>query len=200
VQVIASPQRAFKVIQGFASTFQPGEYVKLGFETTGRRLDALAYLSVILRDTGTRVPYQNGRTLSYIPLGFIPRLFWPGKPEFTTGQWVTDNYGHGPQIKSSTGCTWMGEFYFNFGWPGLIIGMAVLGVWFRFLQESFLRIDATIPALLGGIAAILPIATGVGGDLLAAFNTVVLAVMPIVLLHLLVRVITPRPRHLPPPL
>ena len=93
------------------------------------------------------MPFQDGWSLAYIPAAYVPRLVWPGKPRFETGQWVTDNFGFGPHIRSSTGSTWVGEFYFNFAWAGIAIGMALLGVWFRFLQDSFLGMQATIPAM-----------------------------------------------------
>jgi hypothetical protein len=200
VQVIASPERAFGLLARFTSISEPLEYLQTGLDMTARRLDGVGILSVIVRDAGTRVPFQGGWSIGYVPLAYIPRLLWPGKPKFTIGQWVTDNFGYGPHIRSSTGATWMGELYYNFGWPGIVVGMAFLGVWFRFLQESFLGIDATIPAMLAGIVTILALATGVGGDLLGATNRITFPVAPIVLAHLVVRAITPPPARPPPPM
>jgi hypothetical protein len=200
LQVIASPQRAIGLIKSVASGSSPGEYLEGGFMTTAARLDGLGILSVILRDTGTRVPYQNGRTLSFIPLSYVPRLFWKDKPKFETGQWVTDNYGHGPQIESSTGCTWLGELYFNFGWIGLVVGMTLMGVWLRFLQDYFLGIDATIPALLTGVVAILTIVHGLEADLIAPTSGLVIRCAPILIAHFLVSFFTRPPTRLPAPI
>jgi hypothetical protein len=202
VQVIASPQRALGLMAGVASTFtlNPVEYLRAGIETTGRRFDYLGILSVIMRDAGTKVPFEHGRTILFIPLSYIPRLLWPKKPLFDTGQWVTDNFGSGPDIESSTGSSWMGELYFNFGWFGLVIGMALIGIWFRFLQDSFLGIDATIPAMLAGIVTIMALVPNVGGDLLTPTNGVIFRVTPLVLMHLIVRSLTPPPARPPPPL
>lgn len=200
VQVIASPHNIVGLLASFATSFELSEYLETGINATARRLDGLGILCVIMRDAGTRVPFQGGWSIAYIPLAYIPRLLWAGKPSLGIGQWVTDNFGSGPDIISSTGATWMGEFYFNFGWTGLLIGMVVMGAWLRFLQESFLGMDATIPAMLAGIIAILTLAAGVGGDLLAAFNTVIFRVAPIMLIHLAVRTVTPPPARPPPPL
>src|SRR5207244_1234098 len=117
-------------------------------------------------DAGTVVPFQDGRTLTYIPMSYIPRLLWPGKPVFETAQWVTDNFGAGPQVRSATACTWLGEFYFNFGWTGILVGMAIMGMYMRFFQEYFLRLDATIPAMLAGVVTIFTIAVAMEADLL----------------------------------
>jgi hypothetical protein len=198
VQVIAKPRWALNLIASYADA-DLGEYLEAGIRTTASRLNGLGILSVVVRDTPGRVPFQNGRTLAFIPLSYVPRALWPGKPEFTTGYWVTSNYGFGPHISSSTGCTWMGELYFNFGWSGVIVGMALLGVWFRLLQESYLGVDATIPAMLAGVITILTLATGVGGDMLGATNTVIFNIAPLVLVHMLLRVVVPPPAR-PPPL
>ncbi len=201
VQVIASPQRALHLITNFASSFEPGEYLSLGLETTGNRLDSLGILSVIVRDSGTRVPFQGGWSIGYVAVAYIPRFLWPDKPGVSgIGRWVTAYFGYGPHIDSSTASTVMGEFYFNFGWTGVIVGMALLGVWFRFLQDSFLRIDATIPAMLAGVVAILTLASGIGGHVFGVTNTVILNIAPIMMMHIVVRTITPPPARLPPPL
>jgi hypothetical protein len=200
VQVIANPRYAFGLIARFTSHVDPKEYVQAGFETTARRLDSVGILSVIVRDAGTRVPFQNGASLVFIPASYVPRLLWRDKPKFTTGQWVTDHFGSGPQIRSSTGSSWMGELYFNFGWSGILVGMALLGIWFRFLQESFLGIDATIPSMLAGVSTILAVAPSVGGDMLGPTNGVVFSIAPVVFAHVIVRATTARPARLPPPL
>ena len=199
VQVIASPQGAFHVIQGVLDGYRPIDYMKLGLEATASRLQGLDILSTILRDAGTRVPFQGGWSLAYIPIAYVPRLFWPGKPALIIGGWVTENFCY-PGIESSTGSTWMGELYFNFGWLGIVVGMILLGIWFRVLQESFLGTDATIPSMLAGVVTIWMLATGVGGDLLGPTNTVIFNVAPIFLMHLLVRTMTPPPARMPPPL
>jgi hypothetical protein len=199
VEVIANPAAAFRLIGSFGDA-DPVEYLKSGLQTTAARLDGLGILSVIVRDSGNRVPYQGGWSIAYIPMGYVPRLLWPGKPRFTTGAWVTANFGYGAHIESSTGSTWMGEFYYNFGWLGVIFGMLLLGIWFRFLQESFLGIHATIPAMLAGIVTILTLSSGLGGDLLGATNMVIFNIAPIMLAHLVISYVTPRPTRLPPPL
>jgi hypothetical protein len=153
-----------------------------------------------VRDAGTRVPFQGGWSLAYIPMTYIPRLLWPDKPRFEIGLWITHNFGSGPMISSSTGATWMGELFFNFGWLGLLAGMPILGIYFRFLQEYFLRIDATIPAMLAGVLIILVLVHTLEGDLLSPTSGLVIRVAPIFFIHLAVLMVMPPPARPPPPL
>jgi hypothetical protein len=199
VDVIRSPRAAFSLIAGVARTAKPGEYMREGLEATGKRLDGLGITSVVVRDAGKRVPFQNGWSIGYIPLSFVPRLLWPGKPKFETGLWITDHFGF-PGIDSSTGATWIGELFFNFGWTGVLLGMGILGVWFRFLQDSFLRMDSTIPAMLAGVVITLTISSNIGGDVITPTAGVIFNLAPIVIVHWLVSQFLPPPRRLPPPL
>jgi hypothetical protein len=184
----------------FGTGSKLGEHMRAGIDATAYRLNGLGILSVIVRDAGSRVPFQGGRTLVYIPAAYVPRLLWAGKPKFTTGQWVTDHFGYGPLVRSSTGATWMGELFYNFGWKGIVIGMFALGAWFSFLQQYFLSATATIPALLAGAVSILTLCTGLESDLLNATNSIVFNVAPILLTHAFVRSFAPAPTRLPAPL
>jgi len=200
VQIMAKPQTAFRLMSRVASAAYSKDYLLDGLQATAIRLDGLGILSVIVRDAGTRVPFQDGWTLAYIPMTYIPRLLWPDKPEFLVGLWTTENFGAGPGIESSTGATWMGELYFNFGWLGILFGMPLLGIWFRFLQEYFLRIDATIPAMIAGVVIILALVHGLEGDLVTPTTGLLIRIAPIFFAHLAVRAITPPPARPPPPL
>jgi hypothetical protein len=200
VQVIANPGRVLNELAGVASNAFSLEYVQSGMLVTVGRIDTLGMLSTVVRDAGTVVPFQHGRTLAFIPMSFVPRLLWPGKPIFETAQWITDNFGAGPHIRSATASTWMGELFFNFGWSGLLIGMGLIGIYFRFLQDYFLRLDATIPALLAGVVTIFTLAVTLEADLVPATSGLMFRLAPIVLTHMVVSVIMPPPAKAPPPL
>lgn len=198
VQVISNPHYILGLIQRFLGTTKFDDYLAEGLTATSNRLDALGITSVIVRDAGRRVPLQYGWSLSYIAISYVPRFVWPDKPLTTIGKWVTDNFGSGPGIESATGPSWIGEFYFNFGWAGIVIGMGLLGVWFRWLQEAFLSSTATIPALFAGVVALFGIAPSIQGGVIAPINGVVYNVVPIVLVHLCVRTFSRPPPPLPP--
>ena len=200
LHMVTRPAQIFKLLGAFVSSFHLADYFWTGMDATFRRLEGLSILTVIVRDTGSRVPFQGGWSIAQIAIAYIPRVLWPGKPVVGTGGFITEYYGYGPGLETSTGSTWLGEFYMNFGWMGIAIGMTVIGVFFRFLQESFLGTDATIPAMLVGVVALLSLSANIGGDLVVSFNTVGFAIAPVVLAHLFVRTLTPRPARLPPPL
>jgi hypothetical protein len=198
VQVIASPHYVFGMMRRFIDTTRFGDYLAQGLVATSNRLDALAITAGIARDAGTRVPFQHGWSLGYIAISYVPRFVWPDKPLTTIGGWVTAHYGSGPWIESATGPSWVGEFYFNFGWAGVLVGMGLLGVWFRWLQEAFLGVNATIPALFAGVIALFAVAPAIQGAVIAPINGVVYNVTPIVLVHLCVRTFSRPPPPLPP--
>jgi hypothetical protein len=200
LSMITRPQQVFALVGKFVASVPLADYFWTGIDATFRRLDGISILTVIVRDTGSRVPFQGGWSLAQIPIAYIPRVLWPGKPVLGTGGFITEHYCYGPGIESSTGATWPGNLYMEFGWMGILIGMTLIGMFLRFLQESFLGTDATIPAILAGVVSLLSISATLGGELLTSVNSVVFALAPIMLAHGIVRTLTPLPARLPPPL
>lgn len=101
-------------------------------ETLLGRLNVLGQMSNIVNLTEKKGLYQ-GYTLSYFAFVFIPRVFWPEKPTLDAGQWFAVEIGRSYYKKSgkansSINMTVPGEMYLNFGWPGLIIGCVLFGI------------------------------------------------------------------------
>jgi len=186
-QWMLDPARVIRLLGSYLAATSFAEYFEGGLIATGSRLDLLGITTVIVRDTPGVVPYQGGWTLAYIPISFIPRILWSGKPEFHIGQWVTDNFGAGPMVVSSTGSGWVGELYFNFGLIGVIAGMFFIGSLFRLLHETLFRSDGTIPALLAALVVIWTTCPTMEGNLLAPFSGGIFHLTPILLTHMAVR-------------
>ncbi len=80
-----------------------------------------------------------GEGLDYVPLALIPRALWREKPLIERGKYFTVAIGAAEDVSTattSTGQTAAGELYWNFGWPGVLVGMYVLGatiagLWWR---------------------------------------------------------------------
>jgi hypothetical protein len=74
---------------------------------------------------------QYGSTLSYLGIGLVPRVLWPDKPAVNTGRWFDTYIAHNAPEGDAGNClsqTPAGELYWNFGWPGVVSGMLLLGV------------------------------------------------------------------------
>jgi hypothetical protein len=68
--------------------------------------------------------------MAYTAYAFIPRVIWPDKPAVPRGAWFTAYIGFSPseeEATTSTGMTATGELYWNFGIPGVLIGMFTIG-------------------------------------------------------------------------
>jgi hypothetical protein len=71
-----------------------------------------------------------GEGMSYVPTTFVPRLLWHDKPMIDPGRYFTVALGGASDVSvvtTSTGQTSAGELFWNFGWPGVILGMYLLG-------------------------------------------------------------------------
>jgi hypothetical protein len=95
----------------------------------GRQFDpiATAYLAGRVERDG----YQMGATMEYAAYAFIPRVIWPEKPNVSKGDWFNKYVGAAPG--TSLGITAVGELYWNFGVPGVVMGMFLLGCGFGVL-------------------------------------------------------------------
>jgi hypothetical protein len=120
-------------------------------ELVRSRLNQLAILATIVEDTPSRVPYWGGESYYDGIYFFIPRIVWPDKPSLTIGNTFGHHYGLlAPQDQdTSLNLPWITEFYANFGYPGVIVGMALVGILFAAIERRFghpgnARIDAAI--------------------------------------------------------
>ncbi len=181
LDAISNPGAVFSSLGEFLGTRDTGEYLSEGLQRTGARLDGVGRASVIIRETPRSVPFQEGWTLANIFIAYVPRVLWPEKPKITIGKFITDTYGTGAE--SSTGPTWIGEFWMNYGLMGVIGGMFSIGFLLRLAHEIFNRHSRTIPALLASTVILYKLATTVGGGVVGAVNGVVFALGPILLAH-----------------
>lgn len=90
-------------------------------------LEQLSNLTEVISMTPSELPYQFGSTFTPILLKPIPRALMPAKPlgasAVFTRQLIPDAYDSG----LATGLGAWGEWYLNFSWPGLILGMVLAG-------------------------------------------------------------------------
>ena len=199
VEVLTNPARTFGLLSAFTSQADTTDYLTAGLKATGRRFNAVGITSVILRDTPDRVPYQGGWSIGLVFIAYVPRVLWADKPVTTAiGQFITDNFGPGPHITSHTAPSWVGEFYLNFGFPGIFLGCMTLGIIFRTVQTYLFRGSPTTPILLIAVVVISGLALSVEKSLVVTLNSITFNVFPIVMAHIGVVALTGgRPRTVP---
>ena len=90
----------------------------------------------IVKQIPDNIPYEFGRTFALPVVAPIPRNLWRGKPIVRVGKII------GPLIYGFQGRRtgvppgMLGEYYWNFGLPGVITGMFLMGVVLRFLYTN----------------------------------------------------------------
>lgn len=101
-----------------------------GVTLTASRSAELPILAAVVKNVPSEVPLQYGRTLIGLPLAvLIPTAIWPTKYDFVNEALRPFFLIWGQLDDTSTGVavTLVGELYFNFYIPGVLIGMALFG-------------------------------------------------------------------------
>jgi hypothetical protein len=76
--------------------------------------------------------HYDGRTFAHLRYAFVPRVLWPEKPKIALGAWFAMEIGQAVATadgwyNNSVNMTQAGELYLNFGWIGVIPGLALFG-------------------------------------------------------------------------
>lgn len=86
-----------------------------------------AKTAAIVQEVSRRNLYAQGATFALFLAAPIPRIVWPEKPNIRSGKFVGQEI---LDFSSRAGAppSGFGEFYINFGWLGVMIGSAALGL------------------------------------------------------------------------
>ncbi|MBC8187520.1 MAG: hypothetical protein H8E78_04845 [Proteobacteria bacterium] len=196
VDALSDPEYTLRVLSDFLTSSETEAYLGTGLASTAARLDAVGIVSVIVRDTPSAVPFQDGRTLGLFFVAFIPRLFWPGKPPITLGQWITDTYGSGAHIHSATGPSFIGDLYLNFGVASVVVGMLVLGALLRLVQTRLLGPHPTAVGILAAIVVMMQLITKQIASAAYVLSATAFAFAPVFAVSIAVAILA---RRSPPP-
>jgi hypothetical protein len=190
-EFVADPGYAVNAMADFVANSSPSDWIETGALKTLNRFNGLGILSRIVDAVPDRVPYQGGWTLGYIFISYIPRILWHAKPETgAIGRFITAKFGPGEGFATATGPTWIGDFYMNFGYMGVIPGMLLIGLFFRLLHENIFRERGTIAAFLAGVLTLFITAKGLQSDVLGMVNGIVFNLGLLVLVHMAVRLLS----------
>ena len=122
-------------------------------EVCASRLAQFTIFASIIDDTPKRVPYWGGVT--YIPLltKLIPRAVYPDKPQEVSGQAFGHRYGliSNENLNTTVNLPQLVECYVNFGVPGVIVGMFLIGLLYRLTIALYVHPGMGMGALVGAI-------------------------------------------------
>jgi hypothetical protein len=105
-----------------------------------QRMVGFEALAVVMALTPDALPPMMGRTMVGLIYGWIPRFLWHDKPAISPAYYFTTSYlGEPPDTPTSAAMTIPGDLYMNFLWPGLLVGMFVVGVVLRAFGELAAR-------------------------------------------------------------
>lgn len=150
------------------------------------RLSLLGSVHMVVSRTGDDVPYEHGYTLLPLISAFVPRLIWPDKPDVQAGQVVNQAFHVSPVASTYISPSHLGELYWNFGWPGVLIGMPLIGALFGFVGARFnLREGRSVTRLLVTVVTLHYVVQGFEGTIAVSYVVWMRSLAAIGLLHLL---------------
>ncbi|MDF1553820.1 MAG: hypothetical protein P1P84_12190 [Deferrisomatales bacterium] len=102
------------------------------------RVDGRKYVEIITQKVGHGVKFLNGETLNLYFYSFIPGALWKNKPQISTGQLMNRTFKLSASQETYVPTTQLGEFYWNFGVPGVLFGMSFVGMFLALVNGVFL--------------------------------------------------------------
>ena len=152
------------------TSLTPDTYTQFSIFTVGNRMALINSVAVVLAETGRSVDYQYGRTFGEIFIVLvIPRVFWPDKPDLNIAKEFGREFRILPRWNMNTyvAITPVGELYWNFGVPGVIGGMFLLGICLQRIYAMLGQAGLRDPLRLAMYVGILPLLMSYEGGLSA---------------------------------
>jgi hypothetical protein len=132
--------RRFDRTVEMARTWNSDAYLDASVFAFLKRIAVVTSVAAILSDTGQGVDYRYGDTLILAPIGLlIPRFLWPDKPNISIGQefGATFRLTNSMDRETYVAPTMVGDFYWNFAVPGVVVGMWMIGLALRWYYQRY---------------------------------------------------------------
>lgn len=136
------------------------------------RIDGKRYVDIITTGTKSgKVDFLYGETLTTFFASWIPRVFWPEKPDISTGQMFNRAFGLSASPLTMVPTTIPGELYWNFSMPGVIVGMFLIGMFFGLISAGVSHgASITLPRFLVLLLATYFLAIRLEGNIATQFS------------------------------
>ena len=154
-------------------------------QTLLERTTTKGSVEMIVRGIDSGHPYMHGYTLTPILTAFLPRLIWGDKPSIPTGQLLNQEYHVSSGRETFISPSHLGELYWNFGWIGVIVGMAGVGLLLGTVGAKCDLSEApTITRLLIAVVTVRQLVVGSEGEFALQYVVWMRAIVGIGLMHL----------------
>ena len=177
-----------------------GDGVSRAMDLAPGRLDYLLPLAWLTRHTPDPLPFLHGETYAPLLYKLVPRIVFADKPQ-DVGD-LGKRYGFvAPNVMNNAKVHQLGEFYLNFGVPGVLAGMFLLGLLYRALHELFHKPSACAATMAVGTHMLTVLALEMESLLSVSLGFLMWYAIAVALLALAVRAMLRlrRARHRAPP-
>jgi hypothetical protein len=187
---VSSLQTLQNLVSTLQSALQAHEKADAGFggaayqtQSFWERASLKQSVELIVQRTGKEKPYQKGATLTPLVAAFIPKILWPDKPSVAVGQ-VFNKEFQLAEADTYISPSHVGELYWNFGWLGVIVGSASIGVLLGFVGTRCAAVPcASLTRLLIMVVTIYAFAIGSEGSIAVAYVPWLRSMAAIGILH-----------------
>jgi hypothetical protein len=141
-----------------AARWDSGTYLEHTFLAFLGRMAYVTSTAAVIRDVGRHVDYKMGETLLRAPVSvLIPRIVWPDKPNIVIGREFAETFRliHSRDRQTQIGASSIGELYWNFGTAGVLFGMFLFGVLYRWWYRRYGEGERTDDALRRAVYVVL---------------------------------------------
>lgn len=153
-------------------------------QTFFERASVRGSLQVIVENAGNGVNFAHGETLTPLLATFLPKIIWSDKPSVATGQLMNRDFHVSEYADTYISPSHLGELYWNFGWSGVVFGMAVIGCFFGFIAARCNQADAkTVTGLLVTVLTIKQVIVGFEGAIAPQYVVLLRSLAAVGILH-----------------
>lgn len=141
-------------------------------------------LAAVMDHAGVDTPLLHGKTLIAIPMAFVPRVLAPDKESISVGQLFTRQIAKS-DLDTYISISHLGEMYWNFGWPGMLIGMLITGVILGVIgARSSIEHGPSMTRVMVLVATVQTLCVGFEGEISNSYVVLMRSLAAIGLLHL----------------